>query len=389
MDDQSAGIRWERARADSTAVGAALRLVFSGRWTLAEAMAHQAGIAAVLARKPDLPGLSAVSFDLSGVEALDTAGALAVSDIEQRLHTLGLGVTIEGLRADLAVLFERVRSLLPIVAGEPPPARGLINWIAQVGLVSITLFQDALALIDFIGAFFIALGRLAYKPQRIRINALVTHLEQAGLNAMPIVGLISFLVGVVIAFQGADQLRRFGAEILTIDMVGISILREMGILLTAIVVAGRSGSAFTAQIGTMQINEEVDALRTIGLDPMEVLVLPRVLALVLALPLLTFFADLMGILGGGVMCTGILNISLGQYFELMQSAVTLDTFMVGMAKAPVFALLIAIVGCFEGMRVRGSAESVGRLTTRAVVEGIFLVIVFDALFSVLFSYLDI
>ena len=172
-------------------------------------------------------------------------------------------------------------------------------------------------------------------------------------------------------------------------MLGISVLREMAVLLTAIVVAGRSGSAFTAQIGTMQVNEEVDALRTIGLNPMDVLVVPRVLALMIALPLLTFFADMMGLLGGGLMCIVLLDISFGQYLSLLNQAITVDHFWVGLVKAPFFAALIALIGCFEGLRVSGSAESVGRLTTRSVVEGIFMVIIVDALFSILFSYLGI
>jgi phospholipid/cholesterol/gamma-HCH transport system permease protein len=215
----------------------------------------------------------------------------------------------------------------------------------------------------------------------------VSHIERTGLNALPIVGMISFLVGVVLAFQGADQLRRFGAQVFTVNMVGISVLREMGILLTAIVVAGRSGSAFTAEIGAMQVNEEVDALRVTGLDPMEVLVAPRVIALMISLPLLAFFADIMGLLGGGIMAVTLIDISFGQYWRILNNAVNLNTFLVGIIKAPIFALLIALVGCFEGLRVSGSAESVGRLTTRSVVEGIFLVIIFDAFFSVLFSYL--
>jgi len=221
------------------------------------------------------------------------------------------------------------------------------------------------------------------------MKALVTHIEHTGLNAIPIVALISFLVGVVLAYQGADQLRRFGAQIFTVNLVGISVLREMGILLTAIVVAGRSGSAFTAQIGTMQVNEEVDALRTLGLDPMEILVLPRVLALVISLPLLTFLSDVMGLLGGGLMTVVLVQIDFQQYVALLKAAVNTNHFWVGIIKAPVFAILISLVGCFEGLRVVGSAESVGRLTTRSVVEGIFLVIIFDALFSVLFSVIGI
>jgi len=194
---------------------------------------------------------------------------------------------------------------------------------------------------------------------------------------------------VVIAYQGAEQLRQFNAQFLTVNMVGISVLREMGILLTAIVVAGRSGSAFTAQIGTMQVSEEVDALRTMGLDPMEVLALPRIAALVITLPILTFFADIMGLLGGGFMCVLLIDMTFGQYVGRLNDVVTETHFWVGMVKAPVFAILIALVGCFEGLRVTGSAESVGKMTTRAVVEGIFLVIIFDALFSILFSILSI
>jgi phospholipid/cholesterol/gamma-HCH transport system permease protein len=191
------------------------------------------------------------------------------------------------------------------------------------------------------------------------------------------------------AHQGADQLRRFGAEIFTVNLLGISILREIAILLTAIVVAGRSGSAFTAQIGTMKVNQEVDALRTLGLDPVEVLVLPRVLALILALPLLAFFADVMALAGGGLMCAASLGIAPARFLTQLGQAIGFQTFLVGISKAPVFAFVIAMVGCYEGLSVSGSAESVGRMTTRSVVVGIFLVIVFDALFSILFSYLGV
>ena len=231
--------------------------------------------------------------------------------------------------------------------------------------------------------------RVLLHPSKLRWNALTFHIEQTGLNALPIVGMISFLIAVVLAFQGIDQFSKFGAQQLTINMVGVSILREMGVLLTAIMVAGRSGSAFTAQIGTMQVSEEVDALRTIGLDPMEVLVVPRVLALVITLPLLAFFADMMGLLGGGAMIVMLTDNGFSQYWGLLNQAVSLNTFVVGLVKAPVFAIFIALVGCFEGLRVSGSAESVGKLTTRAVVEGIFLVLIFDAIFSILFSYLGV
>jgi phospholipid/cholesterol/gamma-HCH transport system permease protein len=214
-------------------------------------------------------------------------------------------------------------------------------------------------------------------------------MERTGFDALPIVGLLSFLIGVVTAFQGADQLRRFGAEIFTVDLVTHSILRELGILLTAIIIAGRTGSAFTAEIGTMKVNEEIDAMTTLGLDPIEVLVLPRILALVITLPLLTFYADVMGLFGGALMSMASLDMSLAEFLARVQATATNWTFWIGMIKAPVFAFVIAMVGCFEGLKVERSAESVGRLTTQSVVEAIFLVIVLDAGFSVLFSYLGI
>jgi len=231
--------------------------------------------------------------------------------------------------------------------------------------------------------------RLFWRPGRLRLTATVQQMEVAGLDAMPIVGLLSFLIGVVMAYQGADQLRRFGAEIYTVNLLGISILRELGVLLSAIIIAGRSGSAFTAQIGTMQVNQEIDALRTLGLDPVEVLVLPRVLGLVLTLPLLVFYADFMGLIGGGLMSWATLGIGAPAFLEQLRSAITEWTLWVGVIKAPFFAAIIAMVGCYEGFNVSGSADSVGRLTTQSVVESIFLVIVADAAFSILFSMLRI
>jgi phospholipid/cholesterol/gamma-HCH transport system permease protein len=227
------------------------------------------------------------------------------------------------------------------------------------------------------------------RPWRLRLTSTVRHLEETGLNALPIVGLISLLVGLVLAYQGVDQLRPFGAEIYMVNLVGVASLREMGILLTAIVVAGRSGSAFTAEIGTMKVNEEVDALVTLGLDPVEILVLPRLIALMITLPLLTFFADIMSLFGGAVGGLLIIDLTFPQFVQQLATAVTPTMFCVGMVKAPVFAFVIAMVGCFEGLRVTGSAESVGRLTTKSVVESIFLVIVLDALFSILFSILGV
>ena len=244
-------------------------------------------------------------------------------------------------------------------------------------------------LVSFLGQTVIAPGRSLRRPSRIRGRELVALIEKTGLDAMPIVEMISFLIGVVLAYQGADQLARFGAEIFTVNLVGIGVLREMGVLLTAIMLAGRSGSAFAAQIGTMKVNEEIDAMRTIGMDPMEVLVLPRVLALMVSLPLLTFFADIMGLLGGAVMATTALDISFFQFARQLNASVPISALWIGLVKAPVFAFIIALVGCFEGLKVNGSAESVGQRTTRAVAESAFLVMVLDSMFSILFSVLGI
>jgi phospholipid/cholesterol/gamma-HCH transport system permease protein len=214
-------------------------------------------------------------------------------------------------------------------------------------------------------------------------------MEETGLNALPIVGLLSFLIGVVVAYQGADQLRQFGLEVFTVNLLGIGLLRELGGLMAAIIVAGRSGSAFTAQIGTMKVNEEIDAIETSGINMIEVLVLPRLLGLMITLPLLTFYSNIMGLIGGMVMCYFDLSITIPAFLHQLRSALVGWSFWVGLIKAPVFAFIIGLVGCYQGLHVERNAASVGRLTTQAVVESIFLVIVADAIFSILFSMLGI
>jgi len=354
---------------------------FGGAWTLSHANALDQATAALRL------GHGAVTLDLSAIEIMDTAGAWLIMRTAEHAEAGGAKVQWVQPPEALMPLFQRVLDAGPEPAEKVRQRVLFLDWLADLGAATETVLKESLDMIAFFGALVETLGRIIAKPRRLRWVSVVSHIERTGLNALPIVGMISFLVGVVLAFQGADQLRRFGAQVFTVNMVGISVLREMGILLTAIVVAGRSGSAFTAEIGAMQVNEEVDALRVTGLDPMEVLVAPRVIALMISLPLLAFFADIMGLLGGGIMSVALIDISFGQYWRILNNAVSLNTFLVGIVKAPVFALLIALVGCFEGLRVSGSAESVGRLTTRSVVEGIFLVIIFDAFFSVLFSYL--
>jgi phospholipid/cholesterol/gamma-HCH transport system permease protein len=244
-------------------------------------------------------------------------------------------------------------------------------------------------LLSLLGAVMAKLAGLLVRPWRLRLTSLVHHMEATGLNAAPIVSLMAFLIGVVLAFQGATQLRPFGAEVFVVDLIAISVLRELGILLTAIIVAGRSASAFTAAIGSMKMREEVDAMRTLGLDPVEVLVLPRILALIITLPILGLIADLMGLLGGATMAWINLNVSPGMFQARLLEGTDAWDYAVGLIKAPFFALIIGLIGCYEGLKVEGTAESLGRLTSRSVVLAIFMVIVVDALFSIFFAVVNI
>ncbi len=364
--------------------GEALRLEFVGQWTTQELARHDSTLRAL-----DLQGARAAVVDLSACSAIDSAGAWVLDRTLDDLKRRGAEVTLVGSSPAVETLLGTVAKKHVELPPPPRPENPIIAVTLRLGRETVRIGGEGADLLSFLGLTIIVFLRSLLKPWRIRLTPLIAHMEQTGLNALPIVGLISFLVGVVLAYQGADQLARFGAQIFTVNLVAIGVLREMGILLTAIIVAGRSGSSFTAQIGTMKVNEEVDAMQTLGLDPMEVLVMPRVFALVLVLPLLTFYADLMGLLGGAVMATVVLDISFFQFVRQLSDAVTLWTFWVGVIKAPLFAFIIGMIGCYEGLQVSRSAESVGRQTTRAVVESIFLVIVLDALLSIFFSVIGI
>jgi phospholipid/cholesterol/gamma-HCH transport system permease protein len=357
-----------------------------GSWLIADAAAIDRRL-----RTLELPRGREVMFDLAAIERLDTAGAWLLLRTEHALVERGNQVEVANLRPSFAPLLAQLRSR---GAGPPPPHpipphHTFIGFLARLGAVTVEVVRRGYSMLSFGGLVFATIAELLRHPGRLRATATVRQMEQTGLDAMPIVGLLAFLIGVVMAYQGADQLRRFGAEIYTVNLLGISILRELGVLLSAIIIAGRSGSAFTAQIGTMQVNQEVDALRTLGLDPVEVLVLPRVFGLVFTLPLLVFYADAMGLIGGCLMTWATLGISVPGFLDQLRGAITEWTLWVGVIKAPFFAAIIAMVGCYEGFNVAGSADSVGRLTTQSVVESIFLVIVADAAFSILFSLLRI
>ena len=361
-----------------------LELGLKGTWTTQSLSGQDKSLYDL---QPD--GVTEARIDLHDIITLDTAGAWLVYRTARDLAAKGVTVDVVGAGETYQDLVKTVGD--HDVPCPPPPAAAnpLVALLDRTGRNTVYLGGEGLRLVNFLGLTITALLRLALRPHSLRLTMLVNHMENAGINALPIVGLISFLIGVVLAFQGADQLARFGAQIFTVNLVGYGVLREMGILLTAIIVAGRSGSAYTAQIGTMKVNEEIDAMRTLGLDPMEVLVLPRILALVLVMPLLTFYADMMGLLGGAVMAYVDLDISFYQFFRQLHSSVPIGSFWVGMMKAPLFGFIIAMVGCYEGLKVSRSAESVGLRTTSSVVKAIFLVIVLDAFASVFFSVIGI
>ena len=331
--------------------GWALRL--SGHWVTQRITAVDGAL-----RSLELPEHGPAVIDLGGVAALDTAGAWLIHRTELALLDRGVDVECHAAAPAFARLLATVRANDAHTPDPPEPVNAFVAVVERVGRATVGAAIEARDLVNFLGHAVIVLGHSVVRPGRVRFTSLVHHIEQAGLNALPIVGLISFLIGIVLAFHGAEQLSKFGAEIFTVDIVAQGVLREMGVLLTAIILAGRSGSAYTAQIGTMKVREEVDAMRTIGLDPMQVLVLPRLWALVISLPLLTFYAIIMGLLGGAIMATIVLDLTFFQFARQLSGAVTLWTFWIGLIKAPVFGFIIGLVGCYEGMRVTGSAESV-------------------------------
>ncbi|MDZ7644396.1 MAG: MlaE family lipid ABC transporter permease subunit [Woeseiaceae bacterium] len=328
-----------------------------------------------------------VVIDVAGIESLDTSGAWLLHRQLQALRDRGIDVTLAG--ADT-----RTRRLLELVAGSADAARdpvrphqpGFLEDVGRQATGQLAQYRDFL---HFVGRTAVAIGRLLLRPWRIRFRLIAAELQSAGWNAMPIVGLLAFLMGIVIAYQGGIVLADYGASIYVADIVGLSTVRELAPLITAIIVAGRTGSAYTAQIGTMVVTEEVDALRSIGIPPLEMLVLPKLAALVIALPLLTVFADVMGLFGGLLMANTMLGINATTFISRLSESLTVSSYLSGIGKAPVFAGIIAMVGCFQGFRVRGGAGSVGRQTTVSVVQSIFLVLIVDAAFSVAFSKLGI
>ena len=331
----------------------------------------------------------ATAIDIGAVERLDTAGAYEIVRLERLLAKSGHPPAIIGASELQRGLLETVRTHLPEDGGQPVPHRTFADRLESFGRGTAKGVGQAVAMTGFLGQVVATIAYLIFHPRQVRWTAMVHHMQQIGLNAVPIVSLMAFLIGVVLAFQGAAQLRQFGAEVFVVDLIAISILRELGILLTAIIVAGRSGSAFTASIGSMKMREEIDAMRTLGLDPVTILVVPRTLALILMLPVLGVIANFSGLIGGALMSWIELGVSPGVFQTRFANNTDVWHFGVGMIKAPFFALIIGIVGCYEGMQVEGNAESLGRLTSQSVVLSIFLVIAADALFSIFFAIVGV
>lgn len=353
------------------------RLQLLGDWTLRHYDALQASLKQAAA---------AQVLDFSGLKTLDTVGAQVLCEWlgAERIEAALAGA--QGLSEERRQLLQTVaRAMSRTETPAPPPRHWLLtDLLERVGLSTERFFRQARDLLGFIGLTLETLFFNVLRPSQWRVTSIVAQLEETAFNAVPIVALLTFLVGAVIAFLGATVLADFGATIYTVNLVGFSFLREFAVLLTAILMAGRTASAFTAQIGSMKANEEIDALRAQGLNPMLILVIPRVLAMLLALPILTFIGMMAGIFGGALVCALTLDISPTMFLNIFSQDIELRHFILGIAKAPVFAFLIAVIGCQEGFKVSGSAQSVGEHTTSAVVHSIFIVILIDALAALFF-----
>jgi phospholipid/cholesterol/gamma-HCH transport system permease protein len=365
-----------------------LELELTGEWRALAFTQIDAALAAL-----DLEGSRRVEISTERLEALDLSGAWRLREFVKRTRAAGAEVTFRGTPPDQLRLVDETlkRECSPSVVASQAAweEEAAIRSLAFVGRHAVVYGSDVVRDLSFIGRVSVTALSAIASLKRLRPISIARHVYDTGVTAIPIVALIAFLISVIVAYMSAQQLRSFGAEIFVVDLVTIGVLRELAVLLTSIIVAGRSGSAFAAELGSMKLNEEVDALYATGVNPFEALVLPRVLGLVIALPLLTIIADLVGLTGGALLCRYLLDMPLTQYVNRVNEAVSPTTFWVGLMKAPVFAVLIAMAGCYRGMQVRDSSRELGRLTTVAVVQAIFLVIFADALFAVLFMELDV
>jgi len=361
--------------------GNALALCAAGSWTAVFAPRLER----LVTEAEKLAGSrSNISIDVSQISRLDTFGAWLIERLRRSLAQGGMETKIAGLSVNYASLVEEVRRVKPAPDAETTTVT-ISGMLAQIGKTVAGISGTLIGLIDMLGAVLVASGRVLIHPRSFRLTSTVHHLEQVCWRAVPIIVLITFQIGCIISQQGIFHFRRFGADIFVVDMLVVLVLREIGVLLGAIMVAGRSGSAYTAELGSMKMREEIDALRTMGFDPIEVLILPRMLALVIALPILAFLGAMSALYGGGLVAWLYGGVDPEAFLLRLRDAISIDHFIVGIVKAPVMAAVIGIVACVEGLAVRGSAESLGQHTTASVVKGIFFVIVMDGVFAIFFA----
>jgi phospholipid/cholesterol/gamma-HCH transport system permease protein len=355
------------------------QIILAGAWTAS-------GIGALEKSLDEIAPKAGAVVNGSEIDALDSAGAWILQRFLKRLGGESEILQVQEMIPNFARLLKEAGQQAADTKPAIPEAPTSIA--ATFGQKVVAGFEQAYALFSFVGECAVVFAGSVRHPSRIRWRPILFNIRSAGFDALPIVGLLSFLLGIVVAYQGADQLKQYGANIFVADLIGLSMLREFAPLITAIIIAGRSGSAYAAQIGSMSVSEEIAAMRTLGIAPLELLVLPKIIALAIALPLLTVFADVMGVLGGMLMAGSQLDVGFVEFFDRFVKAVSVTSYLIGICKAPVFAAIIVIVGCFQGFRTQGGADNVGRQTTRSVLQSIFLVISADALFSVAFSALD-
>jgi phospholipid/cholesterol/gamma-HCH transport system permease protein len=367
------------------AQGSGLALCAAGSWTAPFAPLLEAIVSDAEKLAGSRPN---IFIDVSQVSRLDTFGAWLIERLRRSLAQGNAEAKIAGLSANYASLVDEVRRVKAAPPDERPPVT-ITSMLAQVGRSVVSVSETFIGLIDMLGAVLVASGRLLLRPRDFRLTSTVHHLEQVCWRAVPIIVLITFLIGCIISQQGIFHFRRFGADIFVVDMLGVLVLREIGVLLVAIMVAGRSGSAYTAELGSMKMREEIDALRTMGFDPIEVLILPRLLALVIAMPILAFLGAMAALYGGGLVAWLYGGVDPEAFLLRLRDAISIDHFIVGIIKAPVMAAVIGIVACVEGLAVQGSAESLGQHTTASVVKGIFFVIVMDGVFAIFFASIGI
>ena len=358
-----------------------LRLRLSGAWTISGSDAIEHAAQAMVA---EAKGMSRVVIDLSHVERMDTAGAWLIDRSRSELEGQGTQTQYDAARAEYEILLGEAH-FRTFDTQKPQPRSVLIDVLADIGRNVVGFGQDLLAGVSFLGEVVASIVKALVRPSRFRGTSVVFHIETFAFRGLPIIALINFLVGCIVAQQSIFQLQKFGAATFAVDLIGILVLRELAVLLTSIMVAGRSGSAITAELGSMKMREEIDALRVMGLDPVDVLVMPRILALIISLPLLTFLSDMAAIFGGLLVAWSYGGISPEVFMSRLQSAIAMNTFLVGLIKAPFMALVIGMIAAMEGLATQGSAESLGRQVTSSVVKSIFMVIVVDGLFAMFFA----